>query len=343
MSKLGKEYENEEAEKAKKRKMELEDSRRDYSTTLDIKHERRVENYKNYINKLSSKVDNNQENYVKYSSSIPNRIRTYQDICYNPRLSPNPKKDDSQANSSYEVAQKLNSESYRQDQGKESPRQLDYHQFYDDNLNYKEKIKSQTIGNSHDIIDSGINQPYYYNESGQSSIEIPYQFESLPPNSRESDEKVSSLPSNIIAHNNSKHLEDLYNKHKNNHIALNKSVLEFNIEAAKIKQEAILMEEENRRRMMNERIWESEQTKMGALETNFIKQCKQINYKALLDFQAALRARDKNSPEIRDSFKYYEGKRGCNLGVSLLSHNPIINPVNSYSFAQYYIRKNHLN
>lgn len=327
MSKLGKEYDVEEAEKARRRRLELEDNKRNYSTTLDIKHESHENNYRSYINKLNEQVGYNQENYIKYNSSIPDRVRTYQDICYNPRLSPYSKigimNQPNMLSISYDISKKQN---YDHNQAIPSTKPQLYNGF-----NYIKDEYKQTSGNN-TLTDSRFNG-FQVNENKRPD------YQSLYGSDRKIDfgEKMSSLPYNIVAHNNSKHLEELYNKDKHNQITMTKSVLEYNKEAIKLKQATKLNEDQNRHRMIHERMKESEKQKRDAIESNLLKQENQNNYKALLDYQTIPKMNIRY-PAENDSFKSYDGQRNFSLANSQTYQNQI----NSYGFAQDYMKKSYL-
>lgn len=329
-NKLGREYDMEEAEKIRRRRMEIEDSKRKHSTTLDIKHENHVNTYKNHISRLNEIVDFNQENYIKYNSAIPDRVRTYQDICYNPRLSPYSKmgviNQPSLLSISYELNKKQNLHTYDNNPVTKitQPEAIDTSNFNrnDNRLSF----------NRNPVSDIRVNKSYH----GYPGLVNPDYLSIYDSNRRQKDYevKVSSLPYNIVAHNNSKLLEDLYNKDKFNQISKNISVHEFNKEAIKLKEAAKLAEDQRRNLMNIERMKESEQLKRESLEQSLAKQSKQSNYKALLDFQAVSKQKVKKE-EITENQRYM-GPRNVSLGYSNMNSNNIV------GLPQFSFKKPHL-
>ena len=85
-------------------------------------------------------------------------------------------------------------------------------------------------------------------------------------------------------------------------------------------------------------------------EMNMLKQQKQNSYRNILEMQSGynnkygdnLSNNNKSDDKPKNAFKYYVGKKNYDLGGTMLDHNPIINPVNSYSFAKYYIKRHNL-
>ena len=152
-------------------------------------------------------------------------------------------------------------------------------------------------------------------------------------------ETTTSIRNNIIAHNNAHHLEEIYKKSKSNYTAINKSILDFNKEQVKYKDMAKILEDENKRKLIEERLKESQKIKLENIESNIVRHQKQVNYKNILDHQLIPNYGVNND---QDKFKFYVTPKNYFLGGTQLDHNPIINPVNNYNFAKYYLQRNNM-
>lgn len=151
---------------------------------------------------------------------------------------------------------------------------------------------------------------------------------------------TTSLRNNIIAHNNSHRLDEVFKQSKQNYTAISKSILDFNKEQVKYKDIAKALEDENKRKLIEERLKESQKIKLENIESNVMRHQKQVNYKSILDHQMIPNFGCKTD---QDQFKFYVTPKNYFLGGTQLDHNPIINPVNNYNFARYYLQRNHMN
>ena len=153
-------------------------------------------------------------------------------------------------------------------------------------------------------------------------------------------ETRSQITRNIIAHNNSQNLDEIFKKAKESYYVINKSVLDFNKSQVSYKNMAKQLEEENKKKMIEERLKDAQRIKYENIENQIIKQQKQNNYKSLLDNQQ-IPSYGLLQQNV-DTMKPYCAPRSYYLGATNLDHNPILNPVNNYSFAKYYLNKSNL-
>lgn len=149
-------------------------------------------------------------------------------------------------------------------------------------------------------------------------------------------ETSSSLKRNIISHNNANHLEEVFQKSKQNYSTISKSILEFNKEQVMYKNLSKAMEDQNKKKVIEERMKEAQKIKLENMESNIIKQQKQSNYKSILDSQSL----PYQTKHPQDAFKFYVLPKQYYLGNTMLDQNPILNPVNNYNFARYYLNRN---
>lgn len=215
------------------------------------------------------------------------------------------------------------------------------------NLGFNSSIRNIN-NNSHNIYQSFSHNNNYNNNYNQDDLEKIRQNSPsyknsqnyYPYNSRNDynkQETHSSLNKNILAHNNSHHLEDMYKKARNEYTAISKSVLDFNKEQINYKNHSRLLEEQDKKKMIDERMREAQKMKLQNMESNIMKHQKQNNYKNILDSQTNPSLKNNST---QDSFKFYVGPKNYYLGSTQLDYNPILNPVNNYGFARYYLQKN---
>lgn len=151
----------------------------------------------------------------------------------------------------------------------------------------------------------------------------------------------SDIRGNIISHisHGNKILDEAQENSKKNYKAINKSILEFNQEQVAYKNLAKLLENDNKKSVNNERLMELQKLKMENHENQILKVQNQQNYKNILDNQLYFGDSIKST---NDPLKFYVPPRNYYLGNTQLEVNPIVNPVNNYSFAKYYLNQNNL-
>lgn len=336
MNKLSFEYDMDESKKRLK-KQEVERERfSKIPTSLDTKYEQRVLNLKDKQNQLNKILDLNSDYYVRYKNDNYNdRIGKYQEMCFNPnprnspyslQLSSQNQNDQQQAIQSDQcnTNKTQQAQSFIPDRYQENDKNIDIERYKIKQIEYNQNpaLYQEPIENiNNNFIESGA-----YNN-------------------------VSNLTENITTHNpiNKKNLDEINQKYRDEHIALSRSILDFNKEQADIRYNNKRQEEDNKKFLNEERRKELERMNKEKNEFNLMKQYKQNSYKSILDMQAGYNnkfgdnlSNNPVKPHNGNTFKFYSGAKNYNLGDTSLDHNPIINPVNSYSFAKYYIRKHNL-
>lgn len=214
------------------------------------------------------------------------------------------------------------------------------------NLNFNSSIKNpneyEFNQNTDTKVSSGNNNFNYYSLDKIRQHSPSYkQFYSFNPEKEYNlKDTTTTLRNNIIAHNNAHHLDEIFKKSKSNYTAISRSILDFNKEQVKYKDMAKALEDENKRKLVEERLKESQKIKLENIESNLVRHQKQVNYKSILDHQMIP---NYGVNTDQDQFKFYVTPKNYFLGGTQLDHNPIINPVNNYNFARYYLQRNNMN
>ena len=316
MNKLSFEYDIDDAKKRLKRLDEDINRKAQVSTSLDTNYEKRIHDFKENQSKLNIKNDEFSNNYLKFKNiNNVDRVSSFQDVCFNPKATPN------DLTNSYQI----------------NKNQLDQ-QILDEEKNLEfDKYKINKLENSKL---EEINSQYmnYYNNQEEEKIK---QVES-----------PSKLQSNIISHNqlNNKNLNEIYQKSQLDHFALKKSIFEFNKEQIDQRYNFKKQEDQDKKLLIEQRMQELQRMNNEKYEMNMLKQQKQNSYRNILEMQSGynnkygdnLSNNNKSDDKPKNQFKFYVGKKNYDLGGTMLDHNPIINPVNSYSFAKYYIKRHNL-
>lgn len=416
MHKLSHEYDFEENQKKMRKLMEDEAKRKNHNTSIDMRYEQRILDYKQNQSKLNQKVDFNAENYLRFKQNDKDRIADYQNKCFNPKpVSPinyenfreenkksirasynefrNSQSNNQQGNNQNleekmdnKNIEELNIDQYKVeplDSNKENQQEQNNQNvnslYSSDNAYQSNQNNNNPLNYQHNQNEYNSNPQDYQNEYQNYSLNKSTNLQNKYPSNTENDlqkwndpnfyryysfnpikeynsqDVKSDIKRNFIAHNHDSALEDLFDKSRRSHMALNKSVHEFNKEQAENKYQNKLAEERNKANLIEERRKELERLKLENLEMNLLKREKQSTYKNLLDSQSYPFKPLNNSYEApqnlntnnnyqnhHNAFKFYVGEKNYNLGNTLLEHNPILNPVNSYSFAKYYMKKHQM-
>jgi hypothetical protein len=407
-NRLGQEYQKEEDEKKQRESKERDMQRQPYETSLDHKYDRNVNSFRNRIVNLSDKVDNNSNNYLKYKENHniyneENRIQNFQEKCYNNmkvlknenlnnnlqsngygQIENNNKtylpetNDNSQNLGNSDLNKELELEKYKIENLKESKlidecNRNEINEFIKQsqkqNYNFNNSIRQQNL--SDHVLQEASNNCNELERLRERTPSYKQHYAFNPQKQYNEMDQSSLLKKNIISlnTNNLERLQQYNDVYKKNHQALNKSVLDYNMEQINFKRRVKDMEEQNKKQLLEERLKEGQRLKRENMEKNIIKNNNINNYRQILDNQCSYGGNNLNhsqfNPNInnpnsqninnsnlasdlpnrnyyceQDNFKFYVTPKTYSLGGTSLDHNPILNPVNSYKFARYYLQKN---
>lgn len=326
MKKLSHEYDKEESKIRLKRLKEEYDRKRQENTSLDTNNQDRVRDYKENQNELIKLNQIRSEYYLKFknenTSTNENKIEKLQDEYYN-------KRSVNQCIGSIDLKSNNNSKS----------------KLYNDLLLKTKQKETENQDNTKNNNRNNINETDKFNYDkykvdtlGDLNNQNNNQIETIPIDNK----KDEYIDQNHIRNSNIITFEQAnYNSYIKNQ-ALNKSVYEYNKEQANTKLLNKYSISEIRR-----------QAELRSIELNNINKEKeeilkeklsnQNSYKRILDSQTSCTNEMKKENNINcNCFKFYVGNKNYDLGVTMIENNPILNPVNSYSFAKYYIKKHNL-
>lgn len=330
MKKLSYEYDKEESKIRLKRLKEEYDRKRQENTSLDTNNQDRVRDYKENQNELIKLNQIRSEYYLKFknenTSTNENKIEKLQDEYYN-------KRSVNQCIGSIDLKSNSNSKSKSKSK------------LYNDLLLKTKQKETENQDNTKNNNRNNINETDKFNYDkykvdtlGDLNNQNNNQIETIPIDNK----KDEYIDQNHIRNSNIITFEQAnYNSYIKNQ-ALNKSVYEYNKEQANTKLLNKYSISEIRR-----------QAELRSIELNNINKEKeeilkeklsnQNSYKRILDSQTSCTNEMKKENNINcNCFKFYVGNKNYDLGVTMIENNPILNPVNSYSFAKYYIKKHNL-
>lgn len=205
-----------------------------------------------------------------------------------------------------------------------------------------QKNHSSNLANmGNNIMYGGNNTGFSMDKYRQNSPEYKKYYSYNPQKEYNLMDTKSDIRGNIISHlsHGNKILDEAQENSKKNYKAINKSILEFNQEQVAYKNLAKILENDIKKNINNERLLELQKLKLESQENQMLKIQNQQNYKNILDNQLYFGDSIKNT---NDPLKFYVHPKNYYLGNTQLEVNPIVNPVNNYSFAKYYLNQNNL-